>query len=334
LADSVVVLIGSDTLLGREVREIAQETGTKFSLRLISAVEAHCGTLTRLGDEPALISGFNDTSMDGACAVILAGPPELNAKAIEMAEDEGLPVIDMTGAIEEESEARLRAPLAEDEQATPTDGLLHAVAHPAAVALALFLRRLSSLEAIEKCVVQLFAPAGEHGEAGIEELQQQAVSLLALQKMPQAVFGAQLSFTLLARYGAGVPTSLESIEHRIEHHLATLLALPGEGEGAPMPSLRLIQAPIFHGYCASVWVEFESSPDCDAVEAGLASDLIEVRSAEFEPPNNVGHAGQSGIAVGAIAPDRNNGRAMWFWLVADNLRLSAENAVLVARQLA
>jgi aspartate-semialdehyde dehydrogenase len=37
--------------------------------------------------------------------------------------------------------------------------------------------------------------------------------------------------------------------------------------------------------------------------------------------------------VGAIALDRNNPEACWFWLVADNLRLTAENAVALARQL-
>jgi len=52
-----------------------------------------------------------------------------------------------------------------------------------------------------------------------------------------------------------------------------------------------------------------------------------------EPPNNVGQAGQSGIAVGAITPDRNEPDACWFWIVADNLRLAAESAVDVAKQL-
>ena len=61
---------------------------------------------------------------------------------------------------------------------------------------------------------------------------------------------------------------------------------------------------------------------------------IEVLTDEFEPPNNVGQAGQSGIAVGAISPDRNNAEAVWFWVAADNVRLAAENALMVARQLA
>ena len=94
-----------------------------------------------------------------------------------------------------------------------------------------------------------------------------------------------------------------------------------------MPSLRLIQAPVFHGYSFSAWVEFENNPGIEALESGLVSGPIEVRGAEFEPPTNVGQAGQSGIAIGAIAPDRNNPEAAWFWGVADNLRLAAENAV-------
>ncbi len=65
----------------------------------------------------------------------------------------------------------------------------------------------------------------------------------------------------------------------------------------------------------------------ETLESSLERNGIEVRGGEFEPPNVVGQAGQSGIAVGAIAPDRNHADACWFWLVADNLRLAAENAV-------
>jgi aspartate-semialdehyde dehydrogenase len=43
-------------------------------------------------------------------------------------------------------------------------------------------------------------------------------------------------------------------------------------------------------------------------------------------------AGQSGISAGAIAVDANNPRACWFWVVADNLKLAAENAIAVARE--
>jgi aspartate-semialdehyde dehydrogenase len=201
------------------------------------------------------------------------------------------------------------------------------------VALALLLRRLHTNDPIRRAVVQIFAPASEQGRAGVEELQQQTISLLSFKPLPRAVFDTQLSFNMLARYGEEAPVSLEDAELRIERHLATLLDLPGDGEGAPIPSLRVVQAPVFHGYTFSIWVQFENSPDLEAVESSLAAGNIEVRSGEFEPPHNVGQAGQSGIAVGAIAPDRNDPNALWLWMAADNYRLAAESAVAVARQL-
>ena len=43
-------------------------------------------------------------------------------------------------------------------------------------------------------------------------------------------------------------------------------------------------------------------------------------------------AGQGGLSVGAITVDHNNPRACWIWMVTDNLRLTAENAVAVAKE--
>jgi aspartate-semialdehyde dehydrogenase len=221
----------------------------------------------------------------------------------------------------------------EDVDAGEYDSPVQVIAHPAAIAMALFLRRLHSIEPIRGSVIQVFAPASEHGTAGVEELQGQTVSLLSFKKLPQAVFDTQLSFTMLAKYGEEAKVPLEETEMRIERHLASLLALPGEGEGAPMPSLRLVQAPVFHGYSFGAWVEFDADPDLERLETGLVTGSIEVRGSDFAAPTNVGQAGQSGIAVGAISPDRNHPDACWFWLVADNLRLTAENGVAVASQL-
>ena len=49
---------------------------------------------------------------------------------------------------------------------------------------------------------------------------------------------------LLASYGEEAMEPLGSVEERIEKHLASLLSA---WPGIPMPSLRLIQAPVFHG---------------------------------------------------------------------------------------
>jgi aspartate-semialdehyde dehydrogenase len=310
-------------------------TSPDLTLRLVAAVDEESGALTRVGDEPSIVNGLNAESLLDARAVILAGNAASSRQALELlGETPDAAVIDLTYAAEERPDARLRAPLVETVLVEdPADVAVHVIAHPAAIALALFLRRLHANDPIRNSVIQIFAPASEHGAVGVHELQQQTVSLLSFKNLPKDVFDTQLSFNLLARYGEDAPVSLEESEMRIERHLASLLALPGDGEGAPMPSLRLIQAPVFHGYSFSAWVEFVDAPDMEALESSLSIDSIEVRGGDFEPPTNVGQTGQGGIAVGAISPDRNHPEAAWLWFVADNVRLAAENAVAVARQL-
>jgi aspartate-semialdehyde dehydrogenase len=325
---ATIALVGSESLLGREIRDIVATSVPEVELRLLAADEEAPGTLTRVGDEPTLVSGLEAENLAEAQAVFLTGSPESSQKALQLAGD-SIPVIDLTYAAEELPEARLRAPMVEGES-EGEDGTVQVIAHPAAIALALFLRRLHAQDPIRRSVVQIFAPASERGTDAVEELQQQTVSLLAFKPLPRAIFDTQLAFSMLARYGEEATVALEESELRIERHLATLLALPGDGEGAPMPSLRLIQAPVFHGYSMSAWVQFESNPGLEALESSLATEGIEVRGGDFEPPTNVGQAGQGGIAVGAITPDRNDAEAIWFWIVADNLRVMAENAVAVA----
>jgi aspartate-semialdehyde dehydrogenase len=343
-----IALVGSESLLGREIRDLAATAEPPLQLRLIAADEEKSGTLTRLGDEPAIVEELDQETLSSARAVLLAGSAESSRKALELAGDApDFAIVDLTYVAEDRPDARLRAPMVEfgmaefgtaDEDAVPEQSpdpsAVHVIAHPAAIALALFLRRLQFHDPIHRSVIQIFAPASEHGVKGVEELQNQTVSLLSFKSLPQDVFDAQIGFTMLAKYGQEAPVALDESELRIERHLATLLGLPGDGEGAPMPSLRLIQAPVFHGYSFSAWVEFEENPGVEALENGLAIPAVDVRSRELDPPNNVGQAGQSGISIGAIAPDRNQPEACWFWLAADNLRLAAENAVMVARQLA
>ena len=176
-------------------------------------------------------------------------------------------------------------------------------------------------------MIQLFLPASEFGTAGITELQQQTIALLSFQPVQKAVFDTQSAFAMLARLGEESPHKLEKIEQRIERNLAALLR-----STLPLPSLRLAQAPVFHGLSASAWIEFKSAPDLDRLRTVLTKAGFDIRDASLEPPNNVGIANQDGIAIGAIESDRNQPRAAWFWLAADNHRLTAQNAILVAKE--
>jgi aspartate-semialdehyde dehydrogenase len=324
-----VVVVGTETLLGREVRDVLAATRLGEDLRLIAAEDQGIGTLTEKGGEAAFLIKLTPQSLQDAGVIILAGPSDTSEDVIELKPT--APLVDLTYAAEEKPNARLRAPMVEPPSLEIPKDAIHVVAHPAAIAIALLLGRLHSVFPVRRAVVQIFEPASERGAAGIDELQKQTVSLLSFKEMPKEVFDNQLSFSLLARLGEAAPVQLEAVETRIERHLASLLAF--SSQHAPMPSLRLIQAPVFHGYSVSLWIELEQNPGIAAIEQTLADTFVEVRSRDTEPPNNVGVAGQNEIMVGAVSVDNNQPNAIWMWMALDNLRLTAQNAAMVVRDL-
>ncbi len=323
-----IALVGGDSLLGRELRDVLAGTPAGQNVRLVADVAENAGTLTAIAGEPEVLIKLDVDAFDGAAAVLLAGSSKA---ALQVA---GLkltaPLIDLTHATEAMPAARLRAPMVEPyDYAVPPDAI-QVIAHPAAIAVAVVLNRIHAHFPIRRALVHIFEPASELGAVAIEELQQQTVSLLSFKPVPKQIFDSQLSFTMLARFGEEAKVKLQDTQERIERHLATLLSIATHA--APMPSLRVIQAPVFHGYSMSLWAEFENNPGVDAIEAILKDEPIDLRPASTEPPNNVGVAGQNGVAVGAISVDRNAPQALWLWIAADNLRLAAENAAAVARE--
>jgi aspartate-semialdehyde dehydrogenase len=233
-----------------------------------------------------------------------------------------LKLIDCTGDLDTQPEAFIYAGQFDGR---PKEGWLFVLPHAAASALGLLLSKLAAYGQVVRAVIEVFEPASEQGRAGLAELQQQTTALLAFRPLEKQVYDTQVSFAMLPAYGEKASHRLDAIEQRIEKHLATLLARSTQqGTVVPMPSLRLIQAPVFHGYSFSIWAEFTEHIDIDGIRGALKSDEVDVRTADHEMPTNVGVAGQSGLSVGDIRIDRNNARALWLWAAADNFSILAD----------
>ena len=325
----LVAMVGGDSLLAKEIRELLSEDKPTPRVQLISATGDGSTLLSLEDDDTAVLIPLSAESLEGASVAFLAGSQASSRRALKLNPAGGPVLIDLAGALEDQPQARLRAPNVEPARSPgDLDSVIQVIAHPAAIAIAAVFSRVSSLGVIRRSLVHVFEPASERGQRGIQELQQQTVAILNFQKLQQDVFDAQAAFNLLVRYGEEALEPLEGVEQRVERHLASLLAA---WPGVPMPSLRLIQAPVFHGHSFSIWIEFDDAPPVEAISSALAGGGVDIHP--DEPPTNVGIAGQSGVSVGAIAVDNNNARAVWLWAVADNLRIAAENAVAVAREI-
>lgn len=316
---SSVALVGAETLLGADIQEVLKDRNPDVAVKPFSASGE--GNFGEEEGEAVYLEPFTEETVKQSRVVIVAGTREGAEKAYRLtkAKGRGTLVLDCTGLLEDQPEVRIVSPLL---GLTKTgDGWLYEIAHAASSALALMLSRLSKYQNITQVVAHVFEPVSERGKKGIAELQKQTTNLLSFKPLDKAVFDTQVSFNMLPRYGEEAGAKLASVEQRITRDLATLLSRLPNKAAIPSPSVRVVHAPVFHGYSISLWVEFERTANAQAAEEALASAQVEVRRADEEAPDNVGAAGQSGLIAGDIRVDENNPRALWIWTVGDNLRL-------------
>jgi aspartate-semialdehyde dehydrogenase len=324
-----VSLVGGETALGRDLRDAISAAFSGARLQLIGAQDEISGILTEHEGEPVVMTPLDSERLQASDVVFCAGSPESARKALTLLP--GPPnrplVIDATYGLEAEPAARLRAPMLEPDGYEVPEGVLNVIAHPAAIATALVLAGAEHAGPVRHAVVHILEPASERGQAGMNELQQQSTGLLSFKSLDKAVFDAQIAFNVLARYGEDAPEALQNVQARVDRHLASLLGSRNTG----MPSLRLVQAPVFHGYSFSFWIDFEGRTDAAAVSAALASAVIEVRGADLDAPTSAEATGQPGVVAGLVEADRWCPTAVWVWAAADNYRLVVDNALGVAR---
>jgi aspartate-semialdehyde dehydrogenase len=243
----------------------------------------------------------------------------------------GSDIIDLSYGLENEKGVLLRAPWVERELGlgprvdfTPVPV---AIAHPAAVVLALLMLRAQKVGNIARAVATVLQPASEYGKRGMDELHEQTVNLLSFQQLPKSVFDAQVAFNLIDRYGEKAVSSLDSVESRIQQHFHKLV-----GERLAMPSLMLLQAPIFHGHAFLLYLELEQAAQTEELTAALSGDHVDLLQSADESPSNVNAAGQEQIQV-FVRRDSQQPTGFWLWAASDNLRIAALTAVECAESM-
>ena len=327
-------IVGASSLKGKELGDELEESLLAASDFVLFDERESSGQVTAVGDEAVVIQQVEPGSFDRMDFVFFAGDRDSTELHWQAARKSGAAIIDMTYALERERGVPVRGALVSPGRSTAGALNLETVAvvaaHPAAVMLALVATRLQAAMPVRSLAATVIEPASEHGREAMDELHQQTVNLLSFHDLPKVQYDAQVAFNVLPSLGESSKVKLVEAEERISRHYGLI----GGGKLPPL-DLELVQAPVFHGYVASLLVELESGTTVEEVEAALLGEGVDVVSEESEPPSNLSAAGQEDIMVRVKRTGEAGGRPsrFWIWLAADNLKIGALNAIACANEL-
>jgi len=326
-----VAIVGAASIKGKEVAEVLNDRNfPSAQVKLLDDDEA-LGQLENVGDEVTFIQKVRGEEFRGLDFAFFAGDADSTRKSWKVARDAGSTIIDLSFVLEEEAGATVRAPWIERQLGqAPVPELQPGpvvVAHPAAVVLALLLLRIQKAGPLKSVVATVFEPASEHGQKGMDELHEQTVNLLSFQQLPKKIFDTQVAFNMVSRYGEQSVPPLATVEKRVLKHYRQIA-----GGSAPVPSLLLLQAPIFHGHAFALHMEKEQAADIEKISRALAGEHVNITHGADDAPTNVNAAGQSDIQV-SLFPDAGHPNSFWLWAASDNLRVAASTAVECAETL-
>jgi aspartate-semialdehyde dehydrogenase len=342
-----IAIAGASTLVGRDLKEALSESPLAAANFILLDDEEAQGQLDQVGDEVTFVQAIAPDSFNHVDFTFFCGSEELTRKHWRSALRAGSTVLDLSGALDQETGVVVRAPWLDfkgldserlGSEAAAVDLFTPAVvpAHPAALALALVLGRLQQAAPARIAFATLLQPASEFGRAALDELHQQTVNLLSFQGLPRELYDTQAAFNLLSGLGEAAKVSLGAIEARVRRHYAQL----SQGRW-PALALQVISAPVFHGHTFSIAVELERPVELSALEEALSGGHIELVREETDSPSNLAATGQNDVLV-RLRPEvnpvqgaRNSSQfsRLWLWAASDNLRLQAQNAVACALDL-
>jgi len=328
-----IAIAGASTLLGKELKDALSESPLAAAKFALLDQDDALGMLDQVGDEVTFVQPIAADAFEKTDFTFFCGTAQLTRKHWKEALTAGSSVLDLSGALDQETGVLVRAPWIGTESAS-ADLFTPAVipAHSAALVLALIMERLHERVPVRSAAATLLLPASEFGRGAMDELHQQTINLLSFQTLPRAKFDAQTAYNMLSGLGENATASLIGVEARVRQHYARLA-----GNRWPPLALQTILSPVFHGHTFSIAVELERPVDIGALEEALSGDHMDLVLEDTDSPSNLAATGQNDVLVRLRSEvgARNSSETsrFWVWAASDNLRLHAQNAVECALEL-
>ncbi|HLH31744.1 MAG TPA: Asd/ArgC dimerization domain-containing protein [Terriglobia bacterium] len=312
-----VAIVGSTSLLGKELQDVLETRGLPVGRLTLLETEEYAGLLQEFAGDIQITQvispkAFNDIDI----AFFACSPQIMNSYITSGAKFPDL-TIDLTQA--GLSGSVYLHGISDPLVLRPSGYFVNP--HPAAIVIGRILSTLHNAFAVQSAAVTLLEPASERGNAGVDELQEQTVSLLNFQQVEKKTFAGQLAFNILPEEEASART-----EARILEQLDQVL-----GRTVPKPTIMAMQAPVFHSHVYALAANLLGTPSAEELVKQLERGANVATSKGAGEPSPVTAIGSDKIHLGRVRFTESGLYALS--AVADNLRIAASNAVQMAEHI-
>ncbi len=305
------------TLVGNEIKAILRERAFPYAkVALLDAAGTAHGALTEVDDEPMMVAPVAQEGLDDLDLVFFCGAAESNREWIARHTEDDFIAIDLSQPTTAEDGKLAIAGVNLEELGG--DELLVSP-HPVAIPIALILRQIGTLSAVEICTATVVQPASEFEQEGVEELAAQTISVLNVESVAKKVFDRQLAFNL---YPAA--------EHSEEFIVSQIR---GIGDPRTQIAMLITQGTIFHSHTFSLFLKTREELSAEQITDALRANPALVFPEGDQQFGTIDAAGKDEVLIAEVRLDPGVKGGFWVWAVCDNLRRSsALNAVLVAEK--
>ena len=325
-----VAVVGATGLMGRELLKLLEKRQFPLTSLQLLASDRSAGKQLFFNHQEIEVKELTSASLSRLNLVFFAASTEASRRFSPTAVKNGAVVIDQSATYRMEPWVPLVVP-----EVNPEDLKDHKriIASPSAatIQMVMALAPLHRVNPIRRALVATYQSVSGAGAAAMEELTNQAKQVLEGKGVIPHIFTHQTAFNILPEIDVFLYNGYTMEEWRIKEEAAKLMHSPDLAISA-----SCVRVPVYIGDSQAIHLEFTNPISPDEARRLLAqAPGVKV---EDDPevslyPQPWAVAGTDEVHVGRVRQDVALPNGLTMWVVADNLRRGAINAIQIAEAL-
>jgi len=325
-----VAVVGATGLMGRELLKLLERRQFPLTSLQLLASDRSAGKQLFFNHQEIEVKELTSASLSRLNLVFFAASTEASRRFSSTAVKNGAVVIDQSATYRMEPWVPLVVPEVNLEDLKDHKRII-ASPSAATIQMVMALAPLHRVNPIRRAVVATYQSVSGAGAAAMEELTNQAKQVLEGKGVIPHVFTHQTAFNLLPEIDVFLYNGYTMEEWRIREEAAKLMHSPDLAISA-----SCVRVPVYIGDSQAIHLEF-TNPIAPEEARRLLARAPGVK-VEDDPevslyPQPWAVAGTDEVHVGRVRQDVALPNGLTMWVVADNLRRGAINAIQIAEAL-